>query len=64
MSKEGIKTAAEVFSHMQQARNLLLAMGTKDEVIGTKEGHQDILLGQMLLDAKDFMKTRFERLTK
>ena len=59
MSKEGIKIAADAFSHMQQARQKLLRMGTRDKVCATKSGHQDILLGQMMKAGEDAMKVRF-----
>jgi len=62
MSKEGIKLAGEVFSFMQSKRGELLALGCKEDTVGTKSGHQDILLGQMLDDGKDSIKGRFVKL--
>lgn len=57
MSAEGIKLAAGAFSHLQQVRNQLIGLGTAKA--GTPEGNQDILLGQLLDDAKDHIKVRF-----
>jgi hypothetical protein len=61
MSREGIKIAAKLLSNIQQVREELIRLGS--EVPKTKFGQQDILLGQMLRDANDAIKERFNEIT-
>tara|TARA_Y100000034_G_C6684801_1_gene301202 strand:+ start:286 stop:486 length:201 start_codon:yes stop_codon:yes gene_type:complete len=63
MSKEGIKLAAEAFSHLQRIRGELLELGGKATLKKAGSGNQDIRLGQMLEDGKDAMKDTFAKIT-
>lgn len=60
MSKEGIRIAAEVFSHMQEARGRLIKLGSGGHGLLDK---QDLLLGQLLQIGKDAMKEKFSKIT-
>ena len=57
MSQEGIKIFANVLSIMQEERYRLLSLSFKDST--HKSAHQDILLGQLLEKAKEFVKDEF-----
>jgi hypothetical protein len=61
MSVKGVKATAKVFEQMQLARQRLLNMGSKN--VGTKSAQQDLLLGQLLQQAEDSVKTQFMKLT-
>ena len=61
MSKKGIKIVSKIFCDMQQARQELLKIGTKE--IGTSNGNQDIELGQLLEIMKDAGKHKFIKIT-
>ncbi len=71
MSQEGLKLAAEAFSHLQRIRGELLELGgraTMKKKMGGKglpkgSGNQDIRLGQMLADGNDAMKDTFAKIT-
>ena len=61
MSKKGIKRFANILTQMQLVRGELIGMGCKK--IGTKEGNQDIRLGQMLEEMKEHIKKEFIKIT-
>jgi hypothetical protein len=63
MSWKGIHKVAGILTQMQQLRGELISMGSKGKALGTKEGNQDIRLGQMLEKAKDSIKWDFARIT-
>lgn len=63
MSQEGIKLAAEAFSHLQRLRGELLELGGRATMEERGSGNQDILLAQMLEDGKDAMKWKFADIT-
>jgi hypothetical protein len=63
MSWKGIHKVAAILTEMQQARSELISMGSKGKALGTKEGNQDIRLGQMLEKAKDSIKWDFAKIT-
>lgn len=63
MSQKGLKIAADVFSHMQKARQELIALGSRKGIVKTESGKQDILLGQMFQDGNDAIKVKFANLT-
>lgn len=58
---EGIKIVADVLNIMQNTRRVLLERGSKN--ISSKEGQQDIRLGQLLDDAKNVIKEKFINIT-
>lgn len=61
MSQKGLKLAAEAFLTLQNIRGELLRLGTIDP--SKKSSQQDILLGQLLEDAKNHVKDEFVKLT-
>lgn len=61
MSMKGIKKFAEVLTLMQQYKHELIEMGAKK--VGTKEGNQDMRLGQLLEVAKNSVKDEFTKIT-
>ncbi|RJQ27117.1 hypothetical protein C4577_02245 [Candidatus Parcubacteria bacterium] len=63
MSAKGIKIAADALAYLQNARHQLFQLGSKDpESLKSQSGHQDILLGQLLDNMKDFGKDKFSKL--
>lgn len=65
MSQKGIQIAAQVFSHMQEARGELFRLATKTVPGRTtsRVEHQDVLLAQMFERAKEHIKDDFNRIT-
>ena len=62
MSIKGVKIFADVLSIMQEERNKLLHMSTKFHM-DSKSAQQDLLLGQLLDEAKDAIKDKFCKIT-